>query len=297
MRILISGASGFIGRALRPALVEAGHATSALVRRPAEGDQLQWDPALSLDPEKLKGFDAIVHLAGKNITSLWTEKFKREVRNSRVQGTRTIATAAAEAFCRVGRPAIFIAASAVGYYGDRGDEQLTEASPRGTGFLADVCREWEGAATPAIEAGIRVVQIRIGLVLAKNGGALQAMLPPFRLGLGGRVGDGRQFWSWITLEDVVGAFLLALSNPAVSGPVNAVAPNPVRNAEFVRELGSVLLRPTVFPLPAFLVRGLFGEMGEVLLLASARVQPAKLEAAGFRFRHPELPEALRTILG
>lgn len=297
MRILISGASGFIGRALRPALVEAGHATSALVRRPAEGDQLQWDPALSLDPEKLKGFDAIVHLAGKNITGLWTEKFKREVRNSRVQGTRTIATAAAEAFCRVGRPAIFIAASAVGYYGDRGDEQLTEASPRGTGFLADVCREWEGAATPAIEAGIRVVQIRIGLVLAKNGGALQAMLPPFRLGLGGRVGDGRQFWSWITLEDVVGAFLLALSNPAVSGPVNAVAPNPVRNAEFVRELGSVLLRPTVFPLPAFLVRGLFGEMGEVLLLASARVQPAKLEAAGFRFRHPELPEALRTILG
>jgi len=297
MRVLISGASGFIGSALRPALVEAGHATAALVRRPPEGDQVQWDPAASLDPERLKGFDAIVHLAGKNISGLWTDKFKREVRNSRVQGTRTLATAAAESFRRTGAPGVFVAASAIGFYGNRGDEQLTEASPPGTGFLADVCQEWEDAASPAVEAGIRVVHIRIGLVLAKNGGPLQAMLPPFRLGLGGRMGNGRQFWSWITLDDVVGTFLFAVHNPVVSGPINAVTPNPMRNVEFVRELGRALHRPTVFPLPAFLVRGLFGEMGEELLLASAKAEPAKLEAAGFRFRHPELPEALRATLG
>jgi uncharacterized protein len=296
MRILISGASGLIGSALRPALVAAGHTTAALVRRPAAGDQVQWDPARTLDPRGLKSFDAIVHLAGKNISGYWTDKFKREVRQSRVQGTRTLATAAAESFRQSGTPRVFVAASAIGFYGNRGDEDLTEASPAGNGFLAEVCQEWENAAAPAADAGLRVVHIRIGVVLAKEGGALPAMLTPFRLGLGGPVGNGRQYWSWVTLDDVVGSFLFALSNDELRGPVNAVAPQPVRNAEFVRELGRALHRPTIFPLPAFVVRTLFGEMGDALLLASARVQPSKLEAGGYRFLHPELPEALRSAL-
>ncbi len=296
MRIVISGASGLIGSALRPALVAAGHATAALVRRPAAGDQVQWDPATPLDPHKMRDFDAVVHLAGKNISGRWSEKFRREVRQSRVQGTRILATAAAESFRKTGTPRIFVAASATGYYGNRGDELLTEASPRGAGFLADVCQEWEGAAGPAADAGLRVVHIRIGVVLAKEGGALPAMLPPFRLGLGGPVGNGRQYWSWVTLDDVVGAFLFALTNDDLSGAVNAVAPQAVRNSEFVRELGKAIHRPTFFPLPAFVVRALFGEMGDALLLASARVQPAKLEAAGYRFLRPELPEALRRTL-
>ncbi len=296
MRTLISGASGLIGSALRPALVAAGHTTAALVRRPAAGDQVQWDPAQPLDPRGLKDFDAVVHLAGKNISGYWTDKFKRAVRESRVQGTRTLATAAAESFRQTGMPRIFVAASATGYYGNRGDEELTEDSPAGSGFLAEVCQEWEEAAAPAAEAGLRVAHIRIGVVLAKEGGALQAMLTPFRLGLGGPIGNGRQYWSWVTLDDVVGVFLFALTNDELRGPVNAVAPQPLRNADFVRELGRAIHRPTVFPLPAFVVRTLFGEMGDALLLASARVQPAKLEGAGYSFRNPDLPSALRSTL-
>ncbi len=296
MQILISGASGLIGSALRPALVAAGHTTAALVRRPAAGDQVQWDPAQPLDPHGLEGFDAVVHLAGKNISGYWTDKFKREVRQSRVQGTRTLAIAAAESFRQTGAPRVFVAASAIGYYGNRGDEELTEESPAGSGFLSEVCQEWESAAAPAADAGLRVVHVRIGVVLAKEGGALAAMLTPFRLGLGGPVGNGRQYWSWVTLDDVVGAFLFALTNDELRGPVNAVAPQAVRNSEFVRALGREIHRPTVFPLPAFVVRALFGEMGDALLLASARVEPEKLQAAGFRFQHPELSEALRATL-
>ena len=297
MRTLISGASGLVGSALRPALVSAGHTTAALVRRRAEGDQVQWDPATPLDASKLKGFDAIVHLAGRNISGHWSDKLKREVRESRVQGTRTLAAAAAEAFREKGQPSVFVAASATGYYGNRGDEKLTEASARGQGFLAEVCQEWEDSAAPAAEAGVRVVQLRIGVVLAKYGGALRAMLPPFRLGFGGPVGDGRQYMSWITLEDVVGTFLFALTNESLRGPVNGVAPQAVRNREFVRELGRAIHRPAVIPLPAFVVRAVFGEMGDALLLSSARVTPAKLETAGYHFQHPELPGALRAILG
>jgi uncharacterized protein len=296
MRILISGASGLIGSALRPALTTAGYATSALVRTSPTADEMHWDPAGRLDPRTLWGFDAIIHLAGKNISGHWSEKFKSEVRESRVQGTHTLASAAAASFSETGMSQIFLAASATGYYGDRDDEVLTEASQPGSGFLADVCQEWEDAATPAAAAGIRVVHLRIGVVLAKHGGALPAMLPAFRLGLGGPVGNGRQYWSWIALDDVVGAFLFALSNDSLRGPVNVVAPQPVRNADFVRALGKTLNRPTVFPSPAFLVRTLFGEMGESLLLASARVSPAKLEAAGYNFRHPELSGALRAAL-
>ncbi len=296
MRILISGASGLIGSTLRPALVADGHSTAALVRRPPAGDQVQWSPSSPLDPSAIEQFDAIVHLAGKNIAGRWTDKFKREVRESRVQGTRTLATAAAESFRQTRTPRIFVAASAIGYYGDRGDEQLTEASPRGAGFLADVCQEWEDAAAPAVDAGVRVVHLRIGVVLTKEGGALRAMLPAFRLGLGGPVGDGRQYMSWVTLDDVVGTFRFALTNNNVTGPINVVAPQPVRNRDFVRALGAALHRPAIFPLPAFVVKALFGEMGESLLLASARVEPEKLQASGFQFAHPDLTEALRVTL-
>jgi len=296
VRVLISGASGLIGSRLRPALVLDGHTTVALVRKAPAGDQVQWDPASSLDPKPFEGFDAIVHLAGKNIAGLWTEKMKREIRESRVQGTRTLATAGAESFRQRGKPCVFVAASAVGFYGDRGDEELTESSPRGIGFLADVCQEWEDAAAPAVTAGMRVVQLRIGAVLAKEGGALRAMLPVFRLGLGGPVGNGRQYLSWVAMDDVLGAFQLALAHESVRGPVNVVSPQPVRNREFVRELRAALHRPAVLPLPAFVVRSLMGEMGESLLLASQRVAPAKLEATGYRFCHPELAKALRAIL-
>lgn len=297
MRILISGSSGLIGSALRPALAAAGYSCSALVRRSPAENEVQWDPEHPLDPQKLNGFDAIVHLAGKSIAGRWTENFKREVRASRVEGTRTLATAAAESFRQTGTPRIFVAASATGYYGNRGDEILTEQSTPGSGFLAEVCEEWEHAANPAVEAGIRVVNLRIGVVLAKHGGALQAMLPPFRLCLGGKVGDGRQYMSWIALDDVVGAFLFALTNEGVRGLVNVVAPNPVRNSDFVQVLAKVLNRPAIFPLPAFVVRTLFGEMGESLLLASARVLSRRLEGSEYKFQHPELEEALHAVLG
>ena len=296
MRLLISGASGLIGSALRSALMAAGNSTAALVRRPPADDQVQWDPASSLDPRRLSGFDAIVHLAGKSISGYWSAGFKREVRESRVQGTSTLATAVAESYRQTGSPSVMVAASAIGYYGNRGDETLTEASPRGSGFLAEVCQEWEDATAPAAEAGVRVVQVRIGVVLAKHGGALAAMLTPFRLGLGGRIGDGQQFISWVMLDDVVGAFLFALTEGVLSGAVNAVAPKPARNAEFVRELGKAIHRPTILPLPAFVVRTVFGEMGESLLLASARVEPARLKTADYEFRHPDLQAALRRTL-
>jgi len=296
MKVLITGASGLIGNAIRPALASAGHSSSALVRRTPVACEVQWNPAQPLDPRNLEGFAAIVHLAGKSISGRWSGKFKREVRESRVVGTRTLAIAAAESYRSTGQPRVIVAASATGYYGNRGDEELTEESTPGSGFLAEVCQEWESAATPAADAGVRVVNLRIGVVLAKHGGALPAMLPAFRVGLGGPVGSGRQYWSWITLDDVVGAFLFALNSEVLHGPVNAVAPAAVRNAEFVRALAKALHRPAIFPLPAFVVRTVFGEMGEALLLGSARVRPAKLEAAGYKYRHPELGEALNATL-
>jgi len=297
MRILISGASGLLGSAIRPALASAGHSPFALVRRAPAANEVPWDPASSLDPRRLEGFDGIVHLAGKNIAGRWTGDFKRQRRESRVQGTARLALAAAQCYRQTGMPRIFVMASAIGYYGDRGDEELTETSPPGRGFLAQVCQEWENASRPAADAGVRVVNFRVGAVLARHGGALRAMLPPFRLGLGGRIGDGRQYLSWITLDDVADAFRDALANAELRGPVNLVAPYPVRNAEFVRSLADTLHRPAIFPLPRLLVRVLLGEMGESLLLASARVQAIKLQGAGFRFQHPELRGALGTILG
>jgi len=296
MRILISGASGLIGRALTPALISAGHEPVALVRRAPGDDEVQWNPGERLDPEKLAGADAIVHLAGKNVAGRWTEKFKQGVLESRVQGTRTLANAAAEWYRRSGQPRIFISASGISYYGNRGDELLTEESSPGDGFLAEVSQQWEDSTAPASDAGVRVVNLRIGVVLAHDGGALKPMLLPFRLGLGGRIGSGTQFWSWIAFDDVIGVVLFALHNDSLRGPVNTVAPGAVRNEEFVRALGEELHRPTIFPLPAWIVRTLLGEMGEELLLTSTRAEPAKLKSAGYRFAHPELRNAIHTAV-
>jgi uncharacterized protein (TIGR01777 family) len=296
MRILISGASGLIGSALRKRLSSEGDAVSVLVRRAPATLEVQWTPGRPLEPAKLAGFDAVVHLAGKGIAGRWTAQFKREVRESRVEGTQTLATAAAESYRRTGMPRAFLAASAIGYYGNRGDELLTESSAPGTGFLAETCVAWEAAADPARAAGMRVVHLRIGVVLAGKGGALPPLLPPFRLGLGGRIGDGRQWWSWVSLEDVVGAFVFGLRKDAIIGPANVVSPNPARVAEFARALGEVLHRPAVFPLPAFAVRALLGEMGQGLLLDSARVQPSRLQSAGYEFACPDLHRALRSAV-
>ncbi len=295
MRVLISGASGLLGTALTRVLRSDGHQTLALVRRAPREGEVQWDPRQPLDPAKLAGCDAVVHLAGKNIAGHWTQKFKQEVLESRSSGTRTLATAAAESFRRSGQPPVFVSASGVGYYGSRGDEVLTEASAAGAGFLAEVCKQWEAATDPARDAGVRVVNLRIGVVLARDGGALKPMLPPFRLGLGGRVGSGRQWWSWVSLDDVIGAMLFALTGE-LRGAVNLVGPTPVRNIEFVKALGKALHRPTIFPLPEFVIRGLMGEMGEELLLTSARAVPEKLQAAGYKFQHANLDEALRAAL-
>jgi uncharacterized protein (TIGR01777 family) len=275
----------------------AGHQPVGLVRRSPRADEMPWDPDQPLDPARLHDFDAVVHLAGKNIAGRWTENFKQQVLHSRVQGTRTLATAAAESFRRTGRPRAFVSASGAGYYGDRGDELVTEESSAGTGFLADVCREWEAATAPASDAGVRVVCLRIGVVLGRYGGALKQMLPLFRLGLGGRVGDGQQYMSWIALDDVIGAMRFAVENESLRGPVNAVAPAPVRNEEFVRALAGILNRRAILPVPAFAVRGLLGEMGQELLLISTRVAPAKLQAAGYNFRYTDLEAALRAQLG
>jgi len=296
MRVGISGASGLLGSALAHELRAQGHETVALVRRPAQAGEVQWDPRQPLDPEKLSGCNAVVHLAGKNIAGLWTKRFKQEVLESRVLGTQTLAAAVAESFRRSGQPRVLVAASGMSYYGDRGDEMLTEDSSAGGAFLAEVVKQWEAAAAVAREAGVRVAHMRIGVVLARDGGALKPMLLPFRLGLGGRVGSGRQYWSWIAFEDVIGTMAFALQSEALHGPVNTVGPAPVTNAEFVRALGRALHRPTLFPLPELVVRGLMGEMGQELLLTSARVLPVKLCAAGYKFRYSDLRKALRAAL-
>ena len=296
MNILISGASGLVGSALTPALESAGHTVNRLVRqRPAAGSaDVYWDPTGSFDPVGgIEGFDAVVHLAGESVAARWTRDRKARILNSRKQGTMTVATAVARS---KRPPRVVVSASAVGYYGNRGDELLTEESTSGSDFLAEVARQWEAALAPATQAGVRAVMLRIGFVLSPRGGGLARMLPPFRMGLGGKVGSGRQWMSWISITDVVGAILHALATESLSGAVNAVAPHPVTNAEFTRTLGRVLGRPTIFPLPGFAARLAFGEMADVLLLASQRVQPGKLQLSGFQFRHPELEGALRELL-
>ena len=294
MKILVSGMSGPIGGELLPALVVSGNKVTRLVRRPPQSsDEIRWDPMRSIVPETVSGFDAVIHLAGESIVGRWTSEKKARMVDSRVQGTGHLA----EALARASRkPQVLITASAIGYYGDRGEETLTEESGPGTNFLAGLCRQWEAATGAAAQAGIRTVQVRIGVMLSTKGGALPKMLTPFKLGLGGRIGSGRQYLSWISIDDVVGAILYALNAGQVRGPVNATAPNPATNSEFTRSLAEVLHRPAIFPMPTFAVRALFGQMGDELLLASARVLPSKLQVSGYQFRRPELKTALMSLL-
>jgi uncharacterized protein (TIGR01777 family) len=298
LRVAVTGASGLIGSALVPVLRAAGHRVDCLSRRPprAGTTDIPWDPARGrLDPRALEGVDAVVHLAGESIAALrWTASVKERIRRSRVEGTRLL-SGALGVLARP--PRVLVSASAVGYYGSRSDAPLTEESAPGAGFLAGVCREWEAAADSARAAGIRVVHPRLGIVLAGQGGALPRIARPFRLGVGGVIGSGRQYWSWIGIDDLVRVIELCLGLDSLAGPVNAVAPAPATNTEFTRALGRVLGRPTLVPLPALAVRLLLGEMGQTLLLDSARVVPRHLERAGFRFRHPDLEEALRAALG
>lgn len=296
LRIAMSGASGFIGTELKARLTRGGHEVLPLVRRPPRENEIFWDPLRAeIELERLEGIDAIVHLAGESIAGgRWTPERKAQIRESRVRGTRLIA----ESVARLRRPPrVLIAASAIGYYGDRGDAVLTEESDPGEGFLADVCQAWEAAAEPAKQAGIRVVHMRTGIVLSPRGGALAQMLLPFRMGLGGVIGSGKQWMSWIGFEDLIAAFQAPLFVDALEGPVNATAPTPVTNAEFVRVLGKVLARPTVMPLPSPAVRLLLGELGDALLLEGARVLPRKLLSSGFAFAHGDLEGALRAELG
>lgn len=267
-----------------------------LVRGRAEsGAQVSWDPLAPLSPAKVSGFHAVIHLAGESVVGRWTEEKKKAIRDSRVQGTRNLVAALAQSEAR---PAVLVCASAVGFYGNRGDELLSEQSVVGQGFLSEVCREWEEASRIAAEAGIRTVNIRIGLVLSAKGGALGNMLTPFKLGLGGRVGSGQQWWSWIHVDDIVRGIHHAIRTESLSGPVNLVAPNPVRNLEFTKVLASVLERPAIFPVPEFALRLAFGKMAaEELLLASQRVEPGKLKASGYTFRFRELRAALENLVG
>ena len=295
MKVLVSGATGLVGSALSTELKNKGHSVIVLSRsKPSSDDTIRWDPSRGqIDASRLEGIDAVVHLAGENIVGRWTEEKKRKIRDSRVQSTRLLAETVAGLS---EKPGAMICASAIGYYGDRGNELLREESEPGEAFLSKVVEEWEAAAKPAREAGIRVANLRFGIVLSPEGGALGTTLPIFKLGGGGKVGSGRQWWSWVALDDVVGALVHALENESVEGPVNVVAPNPMTNAEYTKVLGDVLNRPTVLPAPAPALRLALGQVADELLLASARVEPAKLKESGYDFRYPELKGALRHLL-
>jgi uncharacterized protein (TIGR01777 family) len=297
MRILIGGSTGLVGTALVTSLKEKGAAVSRLVRStptPKTGD-VEWHPNRgSIDTTGLDGFDGVVNLAGESIAEgRWTEGKKRRIRDSRVKGTRLLSESLA-ALSK--RPKAFLCASATGFYGSREAALLDEDSPSGRGFLAEVCREWEKATEPAAQAGVRVVNLRFGPILTLEGGMLQKMLPPFKLGLGGKVGSGRQYISWVAMDDVIGAINFALENDALRGPVNVVAPNPSTNAEFTKTLGRLISRPTAFAMPAVAARLAFGEMADEMLLASQRVAPKRLKEAGYQFQYSELESALRHVL-
>jgi uncharacterized protein (TIGR01777 family) len=297
MDVAIAGSSGLIGTALVATLRARGHRVRRLLRGGTVGpDDVSWDPARGeLDPDKLSGVDAAVNLAGENLAAgRWSAARKQRFRQSRIGTTRLLAGTLARL---EPRPRVLVNASAIGWYGDRGDETLNEDSPGGSGFLAELCRDWEAAADPAADAGIRTVLLRIGVVMSAEGGALAKMLPSFRLGLGARLGDGRQFMSWIGRDDLVRAIVFALEHDGLAGPVNGVAPNPVRNAELTRTLGRVLRRPAFLVAPAFVLRLALGQMARETLLAGARILPSRLADAGFRCEHPELEGALRHELG
>jgi uncharacterized protein (TIGR01777 family) len=294
-KVLVSGVSGPIGAALLPSLAASGWSVVRLVRGRAAGEtQIAWDPAKPIPPEAVSGFDAVIHLAGESIFGRWTEAKKAKIATSRVVGTTNLSQALAQA---EEKPKVFVCGSAIGYYGNRGDELLREESAPGSGFLAEVCQQWEEATTPAVQADIRTAHLRTGVVLSSKGGALGAMLLPFKLGVGGRIGDGRQWMSWIHVQDLVGGIHHILKNDLLQGAVNMVAPKPVTNAEFTRTLAGVLSRPAILPMPAFAVRLVFGEMGEELLLASQKVEPGKLISSGYPFRYRDLTASLKAILG
>ena len=297
MKILVSGSHGLVGKALTQSLTTDGHEVLGLVRRARAfgAPEIEWHPTDGqIDAQHLEGFDVVVHLAGESIASgRWTDSKKRAIRESRVKGT----TLLSEALAQLSRPpSVFICASAIGYYGNRGDELLTEQSAPGEDFLSSVCVEWENATKPATEKGIRTINARFGVILDPDGGALAQMLTPFRMGIGGRVGSGKQWMSWIALGDVVNGLKFLISDKSVHGPVNFVAPNPVTNAEFTKTLGRVLSRPTLFPVPAFGARLAFGELADALLLSSQRVEPGVLNDNGFLFSWPALEPALRHLL-
>ncbi|MBL8022681.1 MAG: TIGR01777 family oxidoreductase [Elusimicrobia bacterium] len=296
MKLLVSGGTGLIGGGLVDSLRKENHKVTLLTRRASvSAPHILWDPHLErVDPRLLEGFDAVVHLAGENIAAgRWTSKVKDRILKSRSKGTAFLANTLAGL---TRPPKVLISASAIGIYGDRGEESLNEESPPGTGFLAEVCRAWESSSAPAAAKGIRVAALRFGVVLSPRGGALQKMLLPFRLGLGGKIGTGRQWWSWVSLMDVIGGIRHVLETDFISGPVNVTAPSPVTNAEFTKALGRALHRPTLFPLPAFMAKMVLGEMAESLLLASARVEPKKLLSSGYVFRHSTLAGALTDLL-
>ena len=295
-KIVVSGASGLIGSALVPELERAGHRVVRLVRRDTRNSgEMRWSPSAHLFDERLiSDVDVIVNLAGETIGRRWSDTRRRRIRDSRVAGTDAIVTAIQK---MSKHPITLINASAVGYYGNRGNDTLDEAQPVGRGFLADICKQWESAAKPATRYGARVVMIRLGIVLSPNGGVLDRMMLPFKLGVGGRLGSGKQWMSWIAIDDLVRAVSWIIDHPEISGPVNMVSPNPVTNAEFTKTLGTALHRPAILPMPAPALRAIFGAMADETLLASQRAYPFVLQGAGFEFQTPTLDEALRKSLG
>ncbi len=295
MKVAITGATGFVGTALVSQLRAEGHETIRVSRQAGTARDAVWNPSQgTIEAHKLEGLDAVVHLAGESIASgRWNEQKKARIRDSRVQGSSLLSSTLAKL---KSPPKTLVSASAIGFYGDRGDAVCNEDSAAGTGFLADVCRAWEAACQPAVNAGIRVVNSRFGIVLSPRDGALAKMLLPFKLGLGGVVGSGTQYWSWISLDDVVSSIIYCLNTGTLRGPVNAVAPAPATNHVFTKTLGHVLNRPTIFPMPAFAARLALGEMADALLLASTRVVPERLQNSGYSFQYPELGPALKHLL-
>ena len=297
LRVAVSGASGLVGQALIPALRERGGRVDRLIRHPTTTSEheIPWDPTRRIiDGQALEGVDAVVHLAGENIgKGRWTRTRRQTLVQSRVNGTELLSRTLAGL---EHRPHTLVCASAIGYYGNRGDELITENSPTGTGFLPELCRAWEEATQTARDAGIKVVCLRIGMVLSATGGALPRLLTPFKLGLGGVLGTGRQYVSWITLDDLVRVICHLLYESDLSGPVNAVTPHPVTNLSFTKALGRVLRRPTLLPVPRLILKLAFGQMADDLLLKGARVLPARLQADGFEFEQSEIEAALRAVL-
>jgi len=296
MKIAIAGASGLVGSTLIPALAIDDAAITRLVRHAPKTGEIEWHPNQDqVSPQSLEGFEVIINLAGENLASgRWTDEHKRKIRDSRVSGTHLLSEAIAN---MVVKPRVFVCASATGIYGDRDDEVLDEQSESGGGFLAGVCREWEKACEPATKTGVRVVNLRFGPILAREGGMLAKLLTPFKMGMGGKVGTGKQYISWVALVDAVNAIKLAIAEQSMQGPLNVVSPNPVTNEEFTKTLGHVLNRPTALAMPAFAARLAFGEMADEMLLVSQRVMPKKLVSAGFQFQFPDLEKAIRHYVG